>query len=122
VNAELLDIQNGRDACKRFFPASVAVRRSGHEKPIGAFVDQVEKAEIGKRLDGQARDVVEGCCNLKRLMKNFAGTDKKVEPFLVPFHDWRGQSRSSRVRYSRVRANPHIFERTDPNTNVLTGD
>ena len=58
MHAEFFDVQQRRDAAERLFPARIAMRSGGDEEPVGPFIQKIEDANIGKRLNGKARDVV----------------------------------------------------------------
>jgi hypothetical protein len=72
VNAEFFDVQQRCDAGEGVFPSRIVMRSGGNEEPVGAFIKEIEDANIGKRLNGEARDVVQRCGYVKGLMKDVA--------------------------------------------------
>ena len=87
MHAELFDIENVCDAGERLFAARIAVRGGGNEEAVGALVEQIENAQVGKRFNGKPGDVVERLRDIERLMKDISGSHKQCEPLLVAVSD-----------------------------------
>ena len=48
----------------------------------GLLVEQIEQAEVGKRLDGHTRDVDERIVDIERLVEYLAGPNEECQTFM----------------------------------------
>ena len=76
MHAPLFDVKGVSNAREGRFATRIAARGGGDEEPVGALVEQIEEAQVGKRLNGKPGDVVKRLRDIERLVKDISGSHK----------------------------------------------